>query len=159
MRVIIYGNSGSGKSTMASKLVDTHEDTSCLALDSIAFREGAERRPLAESVDAMRQFMAKHSHWVIEGCYGDLIEAALPECSELRFLNPGVDACIEHCLARPWEADKYDSDAAQQAMLAPLLDWVRQYPGRSDEFGLARHQQIFQAFSGAKREYVDVADY
>ena len=38
--------------------------------------------------------MATHVEWVIEGCYGDLIEAAAARCTELRFLNPGADVCI-----------------------------------------------------------------
>jgi hypothetical protein len=40
-----------------------------------------------------------------------------------------------------------------------LTDWVRQYPIRSEEFGLARHRAIFDAFQGPKREYRSVESY
>ncbi|MFL5386928.1 MAG: hypothetical protein ACJ8GN_30915 [Longimicrobiaceae bacterium] len=90
---------------------------------------------------------------MIEGCYGDLVEAALPYCTELRFLNPGVEGCIAHCRARPWEPEKYASPQEQDRRLAFLLDWVRQYDTRGDEYDLARHRAIFDGFSGPKREY------
>ena len=44
------------------------------------------------SVALLEAYVAAHPGWVIEGCYGDLIEAALPHASELCFLNPGVAA-------------------------------------------------------------------
>ena len=50
--------------------------------------EEAVRRPLGDSVAALEAFIDANAGWVIEGCYGDLIEAALPSCTELRFLNP-----------------------------------------------------------------------
>ncbi len=42
---------------------------------------------------------------MLEGCYGDLVEAALPHCTELKFINPGVAVCVDYCRGRPWEAD------------------------------------------------------
>ena len=61
---------------------------------------------------------------MIEGCYGDLIAAVLPRTTRLVFLNPGVDACIANCRARPWEPHKYASKEAQDANLAMLIGWV-----------------------------------
>jgi len=96
---------------------------------------------------------------VIEGCYSDLVEAALPHCTELRFLNPGVEVCVEHCLRRPWEPEKFATEAEQNANLENLIQWVREYETRDDEYGLKRHRRVFDAFLGAKREYRSVEDY
>jgi len=150
-RIVIYGNSGSGKTTMARTIMG-EDDLPVLSLDDIAWGEIAVREPLDKSVAAMRAFIDAHDEWIIEGCYGDLVEAALPHCSELVFINPGVERCVEHCRARPWEPDKYPSQAEQDKYLAFLIDWVKQYPTRDDEFGLARHRAIFDAFEGPKRE-------
>jgi adenylate kinase family enzyme len=157
MRIVIMGNSGSGKSTLARRLAGA-TDIPVLCLDAIAFEDGPQRKPIEESIAALMRFMDEHPQWIIEGCYGDLIEAALPGADELRFLNPGTEACVRHCLNRPWEPDKFASPEDQQAMLEPLLAWVREYDSRTDEFGLTRHRAIFAAFSGNKREYVSV-DY
>ena len=151
-KIIIYGNSGSGKTTMARKIMRDGA-LPVLSLDDIAWGEMAVREPLDKSIKALNAFIDAHDEWIIDGCYGDLVEAALSHCTELRFLNPGVERCVEHCRARPWEPDKYANASEQDHRLQTLLDWVRQYDTRDDEFGLARHRAIFDAFQGAKREY------
>lgn len=158
MKIILLGNAGAGKSTMAKRLIG-NQRIAYLSLDTIAWNDDIQRKPLAESIALLQEFIKQEDSWIIEGCYGDLVEAALPYCDELRFLNPGVDVCITHCLQRPWEVSKFDSPEAQQSMLNTLIDWVSQYESRLDEFGLKRHRQIFDSFSGKKQEYLRVAEY
>lgn len=83
----------------------------------------------------------------------------LPHCTELRFLNPGIEACVAHCRRRPWEPEKFASAEEQQAVLPGLIDWVREYESRDDEYGLKRHRRIFAGFGGPKREYTSVESY
>lgn len=154
MRMILLGNAGAGKSTMARRLMNG-QPIPRLSLDEIAWGEGTERKPLAESIQALREFIDDNEQWIIEGCYGDLVEAALPFCEELRFLNPGTEVCVEHCLKRPWEPEKFSTEEEQKEMLASLITWVREYETRTDEYGLQRHRQIFERFSGRKREYTN----
>lgn len=151
-RIIIFGNSGSGKTTMAHRLA-RDLGVACLDLDSIAWERKLVRRSLSESVTLLRAFSADHAGWVIEGCYADLIEAALPDCTELRFLNPGVEACVANCRRRPWEPTKYASAEEQDELLERLIAWVREYETRQDEYSLARHRALFDRHLGAKREY------
>jgi hypothetical protein len=151
-RVLIYGNAGSGKTTMA-RAVARELNVPHLCLDAIAWGETAVRRPLDDSLADLRAFIESNPGWVIEGCYGDLIEAALEHCSELRFLNPGIEACVSNCRNRPWEPSYCTSPEEQQRFLGPLIDFVRQYGTRQDEYSLARHRAIFESFSGSKREY------
>jgi hypothetical protein len=134
-------------------------NTALLSLDDIAWNPGPQRKPLAESLALLDDFLKQNDSWVIEGCYGDLIEAALPHCDELRFLNPGLEACLLNCKQRPWEPDKFESPAAQEAMLNTLIAWVKEYDTRTDEYGLQRHRRIFEAFIGAKREYRSLESY
>jgi len=157
-RILIIGNAGSGKTTTARAL---HERRGLphLDLDAVAWRTPGERRPLAESVAELRAFQRAHPSWVIEGSYGSLVEAALPACTELRFLNPGVETCVRNCRRRPWEPEKYASPEEQDARLDLLLDWVRRYDVREDEYGLARHRALFDGFAGPKREYTDLPSY
>ena len=130
-----------------------------LSLDEIAWKEGTERETLKASLRELQPFIDRHEQWVIEGCYGDLIEAALPYCTDLRFLNPGVGACVEHCRRRPWEPSKFPSAEDQQEMLDQLIEWVQKYEARDDEYGLKRHRKIFDGFKGPKKEYKTVASY
>lgn len=152
-RILILGNSGSGKTTMARALQDAY-GLPHLDLDSIAWAEPGERLPLAESVAALEAFDQAHASWVIEGSYASLARAALPLCTEFRFLNPGVEACVANCMSRPWEPEKYASAEEQDARLAFLLDWVRGYASRDDEYGLSQHRALYDGFDGVKREYI-----
>lgn len=150
-RLLIYGNSGSGKTTMAKALA-AEGRIPHLDLDLIAWASPGERLSLEESLTRLHEFHRQHESWVIEGSYGSLVEAAAPLATELRFLNPGVDACVANCRSRPWEPEKYASAEEQDARLAFLLDWVRSYDTRDDEYGLAYHQMVFDNFHGVKVE-------
>ncbi|MDF7807399.1 hypothetical protein P4E94_08115 [Pontiellaceae bacterium B12219] len=158
MKIMLLGNAGAGKSTMAKKLMN-NQNIPRLSLDEVAWTEPAIRKPVKESVELVRSFIRQHDHWILEGCYSDIIEPVLPLCDELRFLNPGVETCITHCYARPWEPEKFESKEQQDANLQNLINWVKEYETRDDEYGLKRHRNLFDNFTGKKREYTSVSTY
>lgn len=152
------GNAGVGKTTMA-KAILRQRKMPRLSLDEIAWNEGVKRKPHKEAVAELIKFIQSNSEWIIEGCYSDLIEEALPYCTELRFLNPGIEISIRHCKQRPWEPEKFGTAEAQDANLENLIQWVRTYETREDEYGLKRHRKIYDEFSGNKREFNSVDEY
>jgi adenylate kinase family enzyme len=161
MRVLVYGNSGSGKSTFAAQTAATH-DLLHLDLDSIVWEPPpsvAVERPRALVLDSLRAFLAGHPRWVIEGCYGDLIEAALDHCTELVFLDPGREACLANNHRRPFEPAKYASADAQDAMFEALQVWVAEYYTRSGVASHAYHQRVFDAYPGAKVQYTSARQW
>ena len=156
MRLVVVGNSGSGKSTFARRVAAEH-GLSYLELDQIVWEphQVAVAQPIEAARAELATFIAAHQRWVIEGCYGDLAAAALPACTELLFLNPGVAACVANNRRRPWESHKYDSAAEQERMLPRLLAWVAAYYTRDDAWSYAYHRRLFDAFAGAKRELAE----
>lgn len=159
MRIAILGNSGSGKSTLARRLAEKN-GLPVLELDAIVWEPGkiAVMRAPEEVAADLEGFLARNASWVVEGCYGELIEKVLPACTELVFLNPGEAVCIENNRKRPWEPHKYDSDEAQRSMLENLLAWVRGYYDRDDPWSLSAHRRIFDAYAGRKREVTRLVD-
>ena len=148
-RYVVVGNSGSGKSTLALRLA-RDEGLSHLDLDTLAWDPGPRRRDLAESAREIERFMDAHESWVIEGCYADLAQLALPRCTKLLFLDPGVEACIAHACARPWEPHKYASKEEQDKNLEMLIDWIRGYETRDDVLSRKAHCALFDGFAGDK---------
>jgi len=153
MRVAILGNSGSGKSTLARSLA-ARTGAPTLDLDALAWEPGqvAVPRDPARAAADVAAFCATHAAWIIEGCYAELIRATLPHGPTLVFLEPGVEVCLAHCRARPWEPHKYASKAEQDAKLAFLLDWVRAYYTREGDLSLAAHEALFAAYEGPRRK-------
>jgi adenylate kinase family enzyme len=153
-RIVIFGNSGSGKSSLAKALSGLHR-VEHLDLDLVAWepeRPGV-RADAEASTRALLRFIEASDGWVIEGCYTGLLKVAAAHCTEMIFLNPGVEACVENCRARPWESHKYESREAQDANLRMLIEWVREYETRDDEFSLREHRRLFDTHGGPKIEY------
>lgn len=144
------GNSGSGKSTLAKQLSAEH-DLVHLDLDTLAWLPTSPPRRDPDGAAKLDAVLG-NERWVIEGCYADLLARAASRCTELVFLDPGADVCIEHARARPWEPHKYTSKEAQDANLPMLIDWIRAYETRTDEFSRQAHRALFESFPGAKRE-------
>ena len=153
-RILIFGNSGAGKSALAQGLAGSLE-LAHLDLDTLAWETAAPpaRRALATARVDLENFTAANEGWVIEGAYADLLSLLLDECSELIFLNPGVEVCIRNCRARQWEPHRYPDKNTQDRNLTLLLDWVRDYETRDDVYSLSGHRWLFDWFSGVKREF------
>lgn len=154
MRVLVYGNSGSGKSTYARALAGRH-GLAHLDLDSIVWEPGkvAVQRDQRSIEASLSEFVSSHAEWVIEGCYGELVQSAAAHCTQLVFLNPGVDACRANNLRRPWEPHKYASVEQQNSMLSTLQSWVAEYYGRDDAWSYKVHRLIFDEHRGSKVEH------
>jgi adenylate kinase family enzyme len=150
-RYVLLGNSGSGKSTLAQRLA-RDGGLPHLDLDTLAWGPATppRRRAVAESTREIIAFMDAADRWAIEGCYADLLDVTLARCTRLVFLDPGIEACVANAHARPWEPHKYPSKQAQDANLAMLIAWIRDYETRRDVFSRAAHQALFDGFAGEK---------
>jgi len=150
MKVAIIGNSGSGKSTYASKLAEGCP-TSILDLDLVFWRPGSlVERPAAERIADVQRFCGKHDSWIIEGCYADLIAASFPWRPELIFLDPGRDFCLSNCRQRPHESHKYPTKEDQDRNLDFLIRWVSDYYHRDGLMSYRAHQALFDGYEGPK---------
>ena len=160
MKILVFGNSGSGKSTYA-RVLAAREGLAHFDLDSIVWEPGkiAVQRPDEAVAASLQSFIDSQAAWVIEGCYGELVRAASAHCTLLVFLNPGMDACLTNNLRRPWEPHKYASLELQNSMLGQLQEWVAGYYRRTDAWSYRVHREIFDAFAGPKVEHCEIRAY
>ncbi|EGJ29762.1 MULTISPECIES: hypothetical protein [Moorena] len=152
-KILIFGNSGAGKTTLALKL-QVELSLPILDLDTITWIPDLPgvRREDAESERLLIDFIQKNPGWIIEGCYGSLIETAANYSSEMIFLNPGVKKCLENNRLRPWEPHKYKTPKEQEANFEFLQTWIKDYYSRDDEYSFSCHDRLFKSFSGNKIE-------
>lgn len=159
-KIVVFGNSASGKSSLAKKLAAEYH-LAHLDLDTLAWLPTTDSNPIpqrqsiAVSVAEINSFINQHQEWVIEGCYSDLLAQTLAKCSEIIFMNLPIELCITNAKNRPWEPHKYESKAAQDANLAMLIDWIAQYDQRTDTFSKLAHQQLYDEFAGKKTQYIN----
>jgi adenylate kinase family enzyme len=156
MRVVIFGNSGAGKSTLAQSLSE-REQLAHLDLDTLAWEPTSPptRLPIDVSQATISGFLSANDRWVIEGCYADLLALVCDRADELLFLDPGIERCIAHARARPWEPHKYESPEAQDANLPMLLEWIAGYDSRKDALSRHAHEALFDNFAGRKQRLTD----
>lgn len=153
MRIALLGNSGSGKSSLARAFAGA-TGWPVLDLDMVAWepqRDAVPRSPESARA-AVRDFCSNRLDWVVEGCYANLIDAALRFQPTLLFLNPGLEVCLANCKSRPWEPHKFASPEDQDAHLTALLAWVADYYTRDGDLSLRGHRACFAGYAGPKRE-------
>lgn len=151
-KIIIFGNSASGKSTMAKKLAQKHQ-LAHLDLDTLAWlpTNPPQRASLTDSIKKVEAFTNNNQSWVIEGCYADLLTHVSSMANEAIFMDIPVDQCQKNAKARPWEPHKYKSKADQDSNLPMLLEWIAAYETRNDEFSHSAHWELYNSFSKNKK--------
>ena len=154
-KVVIFGNSSSGKSTLAKDLAQKSK-LAHLDLDTVAWKpvQPPERMPISESYVLINEFLRANEGWLIEGCYSDLLELVTTKADEVIFLNLPIHTCITNAKNRPWEPHKYQSKEAQDANLDMLTDWISNYTSRNDTFSKVAHEKLYEEFLGKKAMYV-----
>lgn len=153
MRILIYGNSGSGKSTLA-KFIAKQYNLSHLDLDPLAWSQANDGAPvrtdLADVIVTLNKFNEQHTSWVIEGCYADIINLISAKATTMIFLDLSIDDCIHNAKERPWEPHKYKTKALQDDNQAMLINWIMDYPTRTDDLSHIAHLNLYQHFHGTK---------
>jgi len=152
INILIFGNSGSGKSTFAKNLCEAH-GLAHLDLDTLAWKPTVppKRKSVDESGKEIDIFIKSHEGWAIEGCYTDLLELVEEYSSEIIFMNLPVEACISNAKNRPWEPHKYENKEAQDKNLEMLIGWIGQYTERNDTFSEVSHLKFYDNYCGQKR--------
>ena len=97
-RVVVIGASGSGKSTVATR-IGTALGLPAHDLDALYWLSPGEERPGDEAKALVAQ-VAAGPGWVIEGVWTELLEVALDRATVLVWLDLSWDECLQGLLRR-----------------------------------------------------------
>lgn len=144
-RVLILGNSGSGKSWLSRELGERLKITP-IDLDTVHWEPGGFR--LARDKDVARAIVreiASRDFWIMEGVYGWLAQEVIAEATALIWLDAPLEECLENLRARGPDSER------DEESFAALLAWSAAYRERRTSSSSMGHGRLFMAFRGWKR--------
>jgi adenylate kinase family enzyme len=148
-RIVVIGNSGSGKSRLAEHIAQAFAHPA-IDLDQIYWAEGNyhTKRDDAVARDLVEK-AAMQPAWVIEGVFGALCRVALQNASGLIWLDLPWDACRAGLMHGGLRRSMTKADHAE------LVAWAAEYWTRQNANSFTGHLRLFEAFSGAKIRLAD----
>jgi adenylate kinase family enzyme len=146
MKIVIIGNSGSGKTWLATRLAAL-SPVPVIHLDELCWLPGGfdQKRPEQEIASLIAQSRTMPG-WVVEGVFGELAAPFLEDAQALIWLNPGWPLCRQRLLDRGSESKAHSGRVQSEAGLAKLLEWASAYPSRGDARSYEGHLSLFQHF-------------
>jgi adenylate kinase family enzyme len=148
MKLIIIGNSGSGKTWLAQNLAN--ERLPVVHLDNIFWCSGgfSQKRDDSEIQNHILEILTWDT-WIVEGIFGELIQSFISRATHLIWLNLSWNLCEERLLQR--SSNNIHHDRAQSPEdIRSLIEWARQYYHRTDLRSHSGHEKIFNSFDGSK---------
>ena len=143
-RAIVFGNAGSGKSWLATRLGSASgvEPVRLDALHWLPGGYGAARDK--QEVARLVAEAAEGDGWIIEGVYGWLVEIAARRATALIWLDlPDAD-CLAALRARGLQGGGSAAD------FEALLKWASEYRLRSNANSFVAHERIYESFAGSR---------
>jgi len=149
-KILIIGNSGSGKSWLAanlSKQLQIHE----INLDSVVWQPGGfnQKRPQQE-IDKQLSQLGLQPSWVVEGVFGALAEKLIDTADTLLFLDMDWPLCERSLLLRGSQSAKQLDKAMAEIKFQELLHWASDYYQRESKSSRYYHSLLFDGFKGNK---------
>lgn len=146
MKIVIIGNSGSGKTWLAKHLANTIQ-ASLIHLDELFWGDnGFEKRRPHEEVSQLIENSFENHSWIVEGVFGSLAERYLPQSDLLIWLDMDWELCKQRLIQRGSESHHMGREQSELG-LRKLIDWASTYHTRNDDCSFQVHQAIFLRFN------------
>ena len=152
-KVLIIGNSGSGKSWLSaciSKQLKIKE----INLDGVYWEPGGfNKKRSPEIVDSELTKLCSEFQWVAEGVFGALAEKLISSADTLIFLDIDLDTCQQSLISRGSESSKQLDVEVAEDNFKELLKWASEYKNRTSKNSYEFHSHLYNAFSGDKLHF------
>jgi adenylate kinase family enzyme len=146
-KILIIGNSGSGKSWLAGKLAQSL-DLAQFALDEIKWEKGGFYKEKEDSiVFSELNDITSRSNFVIEGVYGDLARFLSDHISHFIWLDIDSEMCAESVVSRGF--DQIPWMDSEKKIIA-YLDHIKSYERSTGSMSRSSHEEVYKSFSGMK---------
>lgn len=149
-RIVIIGNSGSGKTYLAQSL-SRRFHLEIIHLDKLFWEPGGfnKKRP-ADVVYSEITTLAQGQSWIVEGVFGELAQEFLPKADCLLWLDLDWATCSASLLQRGSESSKQLDAYLAEENFNKLLQWASDYWQRQDLRSQRGHAFLFEQFNDKK---------
>ena len=149
-RIVIIGNSGSGKTYLAQRLSDRLH-LEIIHLDQLFWEpDGFNKKRPADMVYSEIADLAQSQSWIVEGVFGELAQEFLPKADCLIWLDIDWATCSASLLQRGSESSKQLDAQLAEENFNKLLQWASDYWQRQDLRSQRGHASLVEQFSGKK---------
>lgn len=150
MRAVIVGNSGSGKTWLATQLASIMV-CNVVHLDELFWEPGGfDRKRAPEAVESLILSSKISKSWIVEGVFGELAQRYLDQADLLVWLDIGWSTCKERLERRGSESKKHLGREQSEAGLRRLLEWASSYDTRTDLRSYIGHREMYEKFCGRR---------
>lgn len=157
MRIVIIGNSGSGKTWLAQRLAPPLQ-AAIVHLDDVFWGDGGYdiQRPPQEVAARIAESKAR-PRWVVEGVFGQLAARYLDVADALVWLDIPWKTCETRLRARGSESKAHMNRHQSELGLQKLLLWASAYTTRDGDCSQSGHRQLFESFTRLRHRIQDEA--
>lgn len=150
MKIVIIGNSGSGKTWLAKRLGNIFL-APVVHLDDLFWEPGGfDKKRSREEVELLIQRSKDGAAWIAEGVFGELAEHYLDTAKLLVWLDIDWPICKKRLEDRGSESKRHLGRLQSEEGLLRLLEWASNYYDRHDLRSYEGHKALFEKFSGKK---------
>jgi len=146
-KIIIIGNSGSGKTWLGEKMA-TFLGIPHISLDSIFWEPGGynRKRNDVEIGTDLNRIQTSES-WLAEGVFGHLVDSLVPFADALIYIDTPWEECRSNLLNRGSESSRQLDPMKAEENFQALLEWASSYETRDSKASKKYHDLLFERFS------------
>ena len=148
-RILIFGNSGSGKTWLASEL--SSSDHEHITLDDVFWHPGGyNQKRSAEEVLSKIEIIKSLSDWVAEGVFGHLLVELIDVADMVIFLDFSWNECKKALLNRGSESSTQLDKIQAEHNFQELIEWASNYATRDSGSSHLFHKSLYKKFDREK---------
>lgn len=145
-RILIIGNSGSGKTWLGSDLSE-RKKISLFHMDHIRWdQKGYEIRRSAEDIEKDLEAIKNKDQWILEGVFGKMAQSCLPFAEQLIWLDLPWEECKQNLLIRGPQFGNVLTSSEKEKALKTLVEWASTHDSRNDANSWGFFSELYTNF-------------